>query len=156
MAGTDTVIAGINGAGYYLWANVENITLVGSTPFAAGNELDNVLIGSDSANWLLGNDGNDTLNGKGGNDVLFGDRPGGTAGHDTFVFDGAVGQDVIGDFHHGEDTIRLIGSYASFAEVQAHFVQNGGDGAIDLGGGNLIVLQGVTISTLTASDFQFG
>ena len=154
--GTDTVFAGITGAGYYLWANVENATLTGDTPFAAGNELDNVLTGSDSANWLLGNGGNDTLNGKGGNDVLFGDLLGGPFGNDTFVFDGVVGKDVIGDFHHGEDQIRLIGSYTSFTQVQAAFSQSGSDGAIDLGGGNLIVLQGVTMSTLTASDFIFG
>lgn len=98
-------------------------------------------------NWLLGN---------GGNDVLFGDRPGDPVGSDTFVFDGVVGQDVIGDFHHAEDKIQLIGSYTSFAQVSAAFVQNGSDGAIDLGGGNFIVLQGVTMSTLTASDFIFG
>ncbi|MFC0588159.1 hypothetical protein ACFFF7_01900 [Novosphingobium aquiterrae] len=154
--GTDTVIAGINGAGYYLWANVENCTLTGNTPFAAGNELNNVLTGSASNNWLLGNGGNDTLNGKAGNDVLFGDLLGGPFGNDIFVFDGVVGQDVIGDFHHGEDTIRLVGSYTSFAQVSSAFVQNGADGAIDLGGGNVIILQGVTMSTLTASDFIFG
>lgn len=153
--GIDTVIAGISGAGYYLWANVENAVLTGATPFAAGNALDNVLTGSTGANWLLGNDGNDTLNGKAGNDVLFGDRPGGTAGHDTFVFETGAGADVIGDFHHGEDTIRLLGIYSSFAQAQTHFIQNGADGAIDLGGGNIVVLQGVTMSTLTSGDFLF-
>lgn len=153
--GTDTVIASISGAGYYLWANVENAVLWLNTPFAAGNALDNVLTGSAAANWLLGNDGNDTLNGKAGNDVLFGDRPGGTVGHDTFVFEAGAGADVIGDFHHGEDTIRLLGIYSSFAQAQTHFIQNGADGAIDLGGGNMVVLQGVTMSTLTAGDFLF-
>ncbi|MFC0588526.1 beta strand repeat-containing protein [Novosphingobium aquiterrae] len=154
--GTDTVIADIVGAGYYLWANVENCILAGTTPFAAGNDLNNVLTGSASSNWLLGNDGNDTLNGKGGNDLLFGDRPGGTAGTDIFVFDAASGQDVIGDFHHGEDKVQLNGIYTDFAQAQTHFVQNGSDGAIDLGGGNFVVLVGVQMSTLTAGDFQFG
>ncbi|MFM5884024.1 MAG: calcium-binding protein [Novosphingobium sp.] len=153
--GTDTVYAEINGAGYYLWANVENCTLIGATPFAAGNDLNNLLIGSDLSNWLLGNGGSDTLNGGAGNDVLFGDLPGGHAA-DVFVFDASSGQDVIGDFHHGEDKIRLTTYYADFAGVSAHFIQNGADGAIDLGGGNLIVLQGVQMSTLTASDFIFG
>jgi Ca2+-binding RTX toxin-like protein len=101
----------------------------------------------------LGNNGNDRLDGRGGNDVLFGDMPGGTAGADTFVFDGLVGQDVIGDFHHGEDKIELIGLFSSFSQLQANFVQSGSDGAINLGGGNFIVLQGVTMNTLTASDF---
>lgn len=58
---------------------------------------------------------------------------------------------MIGDFHHGEDTIRSIGSYTSFAQVQSNFSQSGGDGAIDLGDSKLIVQKGVTISTLTAS-----
>ena len=154
--GIDTVFAGISGGGYYLWANVENCVLTGETPFAAGNELNNELTGSASNNWLLGNEGNDTLNGKEGNDVLFGDLLNGPFGQDVFVFDGVVGHDVIGDFHHGEDTIRLIGSYTSFAQIQVNFHQNGSDGAIDLGGGNFIVLQNVALSSLTASDFIFG
>lgn len=154
--GIDTVYAGISGAGYYLWANVENCILTGTTPFAAGNELNNMLVGSAGSNWLLGNDGNDFLDGMGGNDVLFGDKPGGIAGSDTFAFQGISGQDVIGDFHHGEDKIRLIGSLTSFEQVQAAFSQNGSDGAINLGNGNIIVLQGVQLGSLTASDFIFG
>lgn len=154
--GTDTVFAEISGAGYYLWANVENCFLTGSTPFAAGNDLDNLLVGSSASNWLLGNNGNDTLDGGAGNDVLFGDKPGGTAGNDTFVFASGSGQDVIGDFHIGEDKIRLIGSYTTFAEVSSHFIQNSSNGAIDFGGGNFVVLNGVTMSSLTASDFIFG
>ncbi|MFM5886132.1 MAG: M10 family metallopeptidase C-terminal domain-containing protein [Novosphingobium sp.] len=154
--GIDTVYADIQGAGYYLWYQVDNCVLLGTTPFAAGNESDNVLTGSASNNWLLGNGGNDTLNGKQGNDVLFGDLLGGPFGQDTFVFDGVVGQDVIGDFHHGEDRIRLIGSYADFATTLSHFRQVDGDCALDLGGGNLIILLGVQYTSLTAGDFLFG
>ncbi|MFC0588589.1 M10 family metallopeptidase C-terminal domain-containing protein [Novosphingobium aquiterrae] len=149
--GIDTVYAGINGAGYYLYDNIENLVLTGQTPFGVGNALDNNLTGNAIGNYLLGGDGNDVLNGKGGNDVLFGQ-----AGSDTFVFDAGNGQDVIGDFQHGSDRIQLIGSLTTFAQVQNSFHQNGSDGAIDLGGGNFIVLQGVQLSTLTASDFLFG
>ncbi|MFM5883720.1 MAG: M10 family metallopeptidase C-terminal domain-containing protein [Novosphingobium sp.] len=151
--GTDTVHADVlvPNAGVYLYANVENLILEGTTAFGVGNELNNQLTGSASGNWLLGGAGADTINGKAGNDVLFGE-----AGADTFVFEAGSGADVIGDFTHGSDRIRLIGSWTSFAQVQAGFHQNGGDGAIDLGGGNLIVLQGVTLGTLTAADFLFG
>jgi hypothetical protein len=37
--------------------------------------------------------------------------------------------------------------------LQSHFVQNGTDGAIDLGGGDFVVLQGVTMSSLDGGDF---
>lgn len=151
--GTDTVHADVlvPNAGVYLYANVENLVLEGTTSFGVGNALDNALTGSASGNWLLGGDGSDTINGKGGNDVLFGE-----AGSDTFVFEGTSGADVIGDFVQGQDRIRLIGSWMTFDQVSNGFHQNGSDGAIDLGNGNLIVLQGVQLSSLTASDFIFG
>lgn len=149
--GTDTVIAGINGAGYYLYANTENLVLTGATPFGVGNELNNVLTGSALANWLLGGAGNDTLNGKGGNDVLFGE-----AGSDTFVFERGTGGDVIGDFQVGVDKIRIDGVYGSFAELQSHMVDNGGTTAIDLGSGDMVVVVGVAMSSLGAGDFVLG
>jgi Ca2+-binding RTX toxin-like protein len=151
--GTDTVHANVTvpNAGVYLYANVENLVLEGTTAFGVGNELANQLTGSASGNWLLGGLGNDTISGLGGNDVLFGE-----GGADTFVFGASSGADVIGDFVHGTDKIQLNGIYADFASLQSHFVQGGNDGAIDLGGGNLIVLHGVDMATLTATDFIFG
>jgi Ca2+-binding RTX toxin-like protein len=147
--GIDTVHADIGGAGYYLYDNIENLVLEDTTPFGVGNALDNSLTGSASANWLLGGAGNDTLNGKAGNDVLFGQ-----AGSDTFVVEHGGGGDVIGDFAHGSDRINLHDfGFASFAQLQTHFSQVGSDGAIALGGGDFIVLQGVTLSTLDAGDF---
>jgi Ca2+-binding RTX toxin-like protein len=147
--GTDTVIADINGGGYYLYANVENLTLTGNTPFGVGNELNNVLIGSNLSNWLLGGAGNDTINGKGGNDVLFGE-----SGADTFVFEHGTGGDVIGDFTHGVDRIDISAiGYTSFAQLQSHMAENAGTSAIDLGNGDFIVIVGVAMNTLAAGDF---
>jgi Ca2+-binding RTX toxin-like protein len=150
--GIDTVYANIAGAGYYLWAEVENAVLQGNTPFAAGNELGNALTVSAAETWLLGNGGNDILNGMAGNDVLFGDLPGGI-GQDRFVFEPGTGADVIGDFHLGEDKIDLSAYGLSFAQLQTLFVQNGGAGAIQLTNGDVVMLQGVTMSQLSASDF---
>ena len=150
--GTDTVYANISGAGYYLYPNVENLVLLGTTPYGVGNELDNHLTGNDVANWLLGGAGNDVLNGKGGNDVLFGE-----AGADTFVFEHGTGGDVIGDFLAGTDKIDLSAfGFASFAQVQAAMGQNGGDSFINLGGGDFIVLNGVAQASLHAGDFILG
>jgi len=149
--GNDTVIAEINvpNAGVYLYANVENLELRGTTAFGVGNALDNRLTGNAVANYLLGGAGNDILNGKGGNDVLFGE-----AGADTFVFERGTGGDVIGDFLRGTDKINLAAfGFTSFAAVQAGFSQVGSDGAINLGNGDFIVLHNVNLGLLSASDF---
>ena len=150
--GTDTVIADITGAGYYLYAAVENLVLQGNTPFGVGNDLDNVLTGSALSNWLLGGAGNDTLNGKAGGDVLFGET-----GADTFVFERGTGGDVIGDFTPGTDKLQLAGiGYTNLTEVKAHMVEAGGVSAIDLGAGDFVVLHNVTIAGLSEGDFIFG
>lgn len=146
--GIDTVYADINGAGYYLYGNIENLVLLDDTPFGVGNDLANGLTGSATGNYLLGGAGNDTLNGMGGNDVLFGE-----SGNDVFVFGAGTGGDVIGDFVRGQDRIDLSAFGLTFAQLQANFSQNGSDGAINLGNGNFIVLHSVTMSQLTASDF---
>lgn len=147
--GNDTVRANIVGAGYYLYANVENLVLDGTTPFGVGNELANRLTGNSVGNYLLGGAGDDVLNGKGGNDVLFGE-----SGADIFVFDRGTGGDVIGDFVAGTDRIDLSAfGFANFAAVQAAMGQNGSDSFINLGGGDLVVLNGVALSSLQAGDF---
>jgi len=147
--GTDSVIAEIDGGGYYLWAYTENLTLAGSTPFGVGNELANILTGSEQVNWLLGGAGNDTINGKGGNDVLFGE-----AGIDTFVFERGTGGDVIGDFATGTDKVQVTGlGFASFADVQAAMTTDGVSTALDLGLGDFVVFNGVTMGSFAAGDF---
>ena len=150
--GTDTVYANIVGAGYYLYAFTENLVLLGQTPFGVGNELDNQLTGNAIGNYLLGGLGNDTINGKGGNDVLFGE-----GGADRFVFERGTGGDVIGDFQPGVDKIELVGlGFSTYAQVQAAFVENGGTSAINLGQGDLVVINGITNAQLTANNFIFG
>jgi Ca2+-binding RTX toxin-like protein len=152
--GTDTVYADIDvpNAGVYLYSNVENLVLGGSTSFGVGNALDNRMTGSENANWLLGGAGNDIMNGQGGNDVLFGE-----AGSDIFIFGQGTGGDVIGDvigdFTIGEDRIDLSTYGLSFAQLQALFVQNGNVGAIQMQNGDVIILHNVVMSALTAADF---
>ncbi|MFN4096181.1 MAG: calcium-binding protein [Sphingomonas sp.] len=147
--GIDTVYATINGAGYYLYANVENLVLGGNTPFGVGNELNNRITGSDAANWLLGGAGDDVLDGRGGNDVLFGE-----AGADIFVFAQGTGGDVIGDFVAGTDRIDLSAfGFTSYAQVEAMLGENGGTSFIALGNGDMIVLNGVARSSLSTGDF---
>jgi len=66
-AGTDTVQSSI---GWTLSANVENLTLTGSSAInATGNTLANVLLGNAAANRLDGSTGADAMTGGAGNDV---------------------------------------------------------------------------------------
>jgi len=150
--GTDTVYADVRvtNGGVYLYANVENLILIGTTAFGVGNELGNSLTGNASANTLLGGAGNDVINGGAGRDILYGE-----AGNDTFVFGVGTGGDVIADFALAGDRIDLsaFAQFTSFAALQTTFSQVGADGAINLSNGDFIVLNGVTMANLTAANF---
>ncbi|MDG2535387.1 M10 family metallopeptidase C-terminal domain-containing protein [Sphingomonas sp. HITSZ_GF] len=148
--GTDTVYANIAGGTYYLFDNVENLILQGTTLYGVGNALANTITGSDATNWLLGGAGNDRIDGGKGDDVLYGQD-----GADTFVFGASSGIDTIGDFVAGTDKIDLSAyGFASFAAVQAAMTdQGGGIMNIALGGGNYVILIGVAKAQLSAGDF---
>ncbi|HEX5545134.1 MAG TPA: calcium-binding protein, partial [Nitrospira sp.] len=98
--GTDTVKSTVS---YILRAHLENLELISphvvfdeeDNPVpppplnGTGNELDNVLIGSEDANVLSGLTGRDTLVGRLGSDTLRGG-----AGHDTYLFNLGDGIDT--------------------------------------------------------------
>lgn len=166
--GVDTVIARITGAGYYLYPNVENLELVGATPFGVGNELANALTAGVGSQWLLGGAGDDTIDGGGGDDVLFGE-----GGADLFLFRKMVpadpyagaapvatvtsGRDVIGDFQPGVDRIQILGfGITGFDQLRLMMVEVAGTVAVNFGNGNFVVLNGVPMAALSTGDFLFG
>ncbi|MDP1651355.1 MAG: calcium-binding protein [Rhodocyclaceae bacterium] len=101
--GTDLVQTSVT---YTLSANVENLTLTGTTAInGIGNTLDNVLTGNSANNTLTGGAGNDTLNGGTGNDTMVG----GT-GNDTYVVN-ATGDVVTENASEGTDLIQSSITY---------------------------------------------
>ncbi len=116
-AGVDTVVTSLS---YYrLGTNVENLTYNGSSTLnAAGNILDNVMLGGDGNDVFISGKGEDTIYGGAGDDILRGargcDSLYGGAGADQFLFmsvsESEVGanRDVIQDFETGVDNISLL------------------------------------------------
>lgn len=119
-AGTDTVYST---ASYSIGslANVENITLLGSTSLAAtGNSLANILTGNAAGNKIRGGAGNDKLDGKGGSDVLVGDL-----GNDIYYVDRS--SDVVTEaVSQGTDTVySSAASYTLSSNVENLILQGG-------------------------------
>ncbi|WRH67210.1 MAG: FG-GAP-like repeat-containing protein [Planktothrix sp. GU0601_MAG3] len=101
-AGTDLIQSSVT---YTLPANVENLTLTGTTAInGTGNTLANMITGNTANNILNGGDGNDSLSGGAANDPLTGGL-----GADKFIYNtnaafaaSAVGVDTITDFTIGQ------------------------------------------------------
>jgi Ca2+-binding RTX toxin-like protein len=108
--------------------------------------------GNAAANLIAGGEGRQTLDGGAGEDVLTGG-----AGRDVFVMRQGNGRDVITDFEHGVDVLRLAGDLAgfgNFATVRAAMTQSGADVVLDLGAGDALIFRNRRIDGFTAGDFQ--
>jgi Ca2+-binding RTX toxin-like protein len=110
--------------------------------------------------------GNDTLRGGAGDDTLFGDAfvmgvnarggndyLGGGGGRDTYGFAGRFGNDIVVDFHQGEDRVQFNGpNVQSLADLQIG--RNHGDTVITVAGSGTVELDDFT-GPLTTNDFIF-
>ena len=120
-----------------------------AVPATAGSRGgDDVLNGGAGDDGVRGGKGNDVLNGGSGDDDLWGG-----SGADSFVFaDG--GQDKIHDFEPGIDQIDVSAyGFADAAAVLASATEEGGDTFVDLGGGDLVKIDDITLAQLGEGDF---
>ncbi|MGE0113800.1 MAG: calcium-binding protein [Steroidobacteraceae bacterium] len=108
--GTDLVQSSVT---YTLSANVENLTLTGSSAInGTGNALDNVLTGNSGNNTLTGGDGNDTLDGGSGSDTMLGGL-----GNDTYVV-AQTGDVVTENANEGTDLVQSSITYTLGSNVE--------------------------------------
>lgn len=126
-------------------ANVENLTLLGSTNInATGNALDNILVGNTGNNTLSGG----TLNASGA------DTMSGGLGNDIYLVDNA-GDTVIENLGQGTDTVQTsLATYTLADNVEnltivasqpilfRNFTGNGLNNTITANGGNDVVTGG--------------
>ncbi|PDT25697.1 rhizobiocin, partial [Rhizobium sp. L9] len=142
--GTDTVRTNL--ASYVLAANVENLTFIGTGPFAGtGNALNNVIVGGSGSNTLTGGAGNDTLTGG--------------AAADLFVYSANWGHDTITNFvgtGSAHDAISIDhGIFVDWESLFAASEQFGNDTIIMADSDNTITLKNVALSSLQSWDFLF-
>lgn len=127
-----------------------------------GGKGNDRLIGGAGADKLQGNAGRDLLKGGAGADELDGgrgaDRMAGGGGADTFIF-GASGRDRILDFQNDIDRVQLdasalgVNAGLSGAQVVDSFGTTiNGVQALDFGGGNKLIFNGIADLDLIADD----
>jgi Ca2+-binding RTX toxin-like protein len=117
-----------------------------------GNEGSDTVRGGKEADAVYGGEGNDTVYGDLGNDLLSG-----SAGADVFVFVDNSGIDTILDFD-ALDSIRIQANIngsgiTGFTDIAGHTTQTDSGISLDLGGGNSVLLAGIT--AFDSGDFVF-
>ena len=156
-AGTDVMIGGTGKDSLFGGTGTDSITGDAGNDTLQGGDQNDTILGGAGFDVLLGGNDNDFLDGGASNDILFGN-----AGVDTFNFAFGGGTDTVRDMVAGvglNDVIRLEGfgaAFNTFAEVMAAATDNGTDTTINFGGGNILIVQNVTVAQFNTDDFIFG
>jgi hypothetical protein len=111
----------------------------------ASSPWDNIVWGGAAANMLYGSGARDLFVGGGGND--------------TFVIQSGGKSDTIANFQGGAgvgDVVKLEGyAFTTFNGVKAAMSQHGSDVWLNLGHGETLTFQNMTVAGFAANDFQF-
>jgi len=126
---------------------VERLILGEAGRIGIGNGAANVLLGNAAANRLEGQGGNDVIEGGGGADTLLGG-----VGADSFVLRLGDGFDRVEDFVSGADRLVLTGFGFTAAQVLSRTTEVTGGLRIDLGGGDGVLLAGLTLAGFAGAD----
>jgi serralysin len=115
-----------------------------------GNLGDDTVDGGAGADGVVGGQGNDVLNGGAGDDfIITGDRGDDTLtgglGADNFRTFNQTGIDRVTDFNQAQGDHVTVDPGSAYTLSQV-----GADTVIDMGGGNQMILVGVTLSSLTS------
>ena len=159
------ILNGLDGTDY-LYGESGNDSLFGGNSFdnLFGGLQNDVLFGGNQADRIAGDDGTDRLFGGAGGDYMAGgtgrdqlngeagsDDLKGGAGADRFIFKAQMGRDSVRDFSATDHDVLQIartlagGASATAASVITNFASLTAVGAqIDFGGGDVIILHGVT------------
>lgn len=141
-----------------IWADAGNDLAFGGD----GNDLIAGSLGADTI-WagqgqdtIYGGDDNDLMGGGGGRDTIYGGRGNDTLSGgveaDVFVFARNDGTDRITDFTPGQDQIRIVNGPTGFWALSLSATAEG----VWVGyGSGSILLEGLSLSDLGASDFLF-
>lgn len=111
------------------------------------------LDGGSGDDWLEGGLYNDILIGGTGNDVMIGGW-----GSDVFVYRPGDGMDLISDFTDGKDRIDFRSwGFENLIDLRSKFaVANTTNGVeFDFGAGDILLVNGVTLESLSFPDFLF-
>jgi Ca2+-binding RTX toxin-like protein/subtilisin-like proprotein convertase family protein len=117
--------------------NDSNNTIIENAYSGDGNDR---LIGNEFDNKLFGGRGENTLTGNGGSDIFI-------------IKPNAENKDVITDFKVNEDKIDLSDFATSFDKILIS--QSGNNTIINLTSGQIITLQNILASGLSANSFMF-
>ena len=123
----------------------------GNDKIFGGSGNDNVQGGANN-DWISGGSGNDVIAGDAGSDIIYGG-----SGDDIFVFGEGSDWDAVKDFDkRGDDRVMLsIDGVSSFDDVLKYAENARGRVELDFGGGDKLLLWGVSVSDLSADDFLF-
>lgn len=119
-----------------------------------GGSGDDTLRGGDGDDIIQGNQGRDSIEGGGGNDIL----RGGTLA-DRFIFNTGFGSDVIEDFEHWQDSLRIysavVGGAMTGQQVINQFASAvGADVILNFGSGMIITLEGLNSATVLTANSE--